>query len=61
MPRPEAPRPTRRGALLGLAGAGGVAACQPRVQGPGVLPPSFAGPRLEPDSLVAAGRRAPAP
>ena len=48
------PGPDRRRALFGLAGAAGVAACQPLVQGPGVLPASFAGPRLEPGSLVAA-------
>ena len=37
-----------------------MAACQPLVQGPSVLPASFAGPRLEPGSLVAAdGARLP--
>ncbi|WP_174299570.1 alpha/beta fold hydrolase [Caulobacter sp. S45] len=60
MLRPEPPRSDRRRALLGLIGAGGVAACQPRVQGPGVLPESFRGPRLELDSLVASdGARLP--
>ncbi len=60
MRRTEAqPSPMRR-ALLGGLGAAGLAACQPRVQGRGLPPTSFAGPRLEPDSLVAAdGTRLP--
>ncbi len=60
MPKGEAPPSIGRRTLIGSLGAAGLTACQPRVQGPGLPPPSFAGPRREPDSLVAAdGARLP--
>ncbi len=50
----------RREALIGLLGAAGASACAPLVQGPDVTQPSFSGPRLERDGLVAAdGARLP--
>ena len=60
MRSPEALVSPARRVLLGGLGAAGLAACQPLVQGPALAPSSFAGPRLEPDSLVAAdGARLP--
>ena len=50
----------RRKALAGLLGVGGAAACHPLMQGPAALQDGFPGPRLEPDTLVAAdGARLP--